>query len=63
VIDLLDVSFMDSSGLGAMIALRQRHPGLEIAVITDDGMVHKLLCTTGLDQLFDIVHSVSELAP
>jgi anti-sigma B factor antagonist len=63
VIDLLDVSFMDSSGLGAMIAVRQRHPDLEIAVITDEGMVQKLLKTTGMDRLFDIVHSVSELAP
>jgi anti-sigma B factor antagonist len=63
VIDLLDVSFMDSSGLGVMIAIRQRHPDLEMSIVTDDGMVQKLLTTTGVDRWFDIVRSVSELAP
>lgn len=63
VIDLLDVSFMDSSGLGVLVAIRQGHPDLEMSIVTDQGMVERLLATTAMEQLFTIVRSVSELAP
>jgi anti-sigma B factor antagonist len=59
-IDLTDVSFIDSSGLGAIVgALKHvRELNGEFAVIAPDGgPLSRLLSLTGLDQ---IVHPVND---
>lgn len=60
VVDLADVSFMDSSGLGVLIgALRRlRERGGELAVVCGEGPVRRLLAITGLDRLFPVHGSV-----
>lgn len=57
VIDLLGVTFMDSSGLGALIALRDSHTELEITLVLGPGVVLRTIETTGLSELFRIEHS------
>jgi len=57
VIDLLGVTFMDSSGLGALIALRHSHPEMDITLILGPGVVLRTIETTGLSDLFRIEHS------
>lgn len=55
VFDLLQVGFIDSSGLGALIALRNEHPGTELALVTEnDGLVSKVLRLTSMEELFAI---------
>jgi anti-anti-sigma factor len=62
VFDLLEVEFMDSSGLGVLIALREEHPETEIALVADgDGLVTKVLRLTAMEELFPI-HSSTEAA-
>lgn len=62
VFDLLGVEFMDSSGLGTLIALRNEHPDTEIALVTDaDGLVNRVLRLTAMEELFPI-HSSTEAA-
>jgi anti-sigma B factor antagonist len=59
-VDLTDVSFIDSSGLGAIVgALKHvRELGGEFAVVApSDGPLSRLLSLTGLDQ---IVHPVND---
>ena len=57
VIDLLGVTFMDSSGLGALIALRHSHHELDITLVLGPGVVLRTIETTGLSDLFRIEHS------
>lgn len=63
VVDLLDVSFMDSSGLAVLVGLRQRHPDLQITLVTGSGMVQRLIETVALDRMFRVTRTVSEAAP
>jgi anti-sigma B factor antagonist len=60
VIDLLDVSFMDSSGLAVLVATHQGNPALTIKLVVGPGMLEDLLRTTALDRMFTLVSSVSE---
>lgn len=60
VIDLLDVSFMDSSGLGGIVSLRQRYPRVHVSLVVGEGMVSLLLRTTAVDRLFRLTSSVAE---
>lgn len=62
VIDLMDVSFMDSSGLAVLVATHQANPTLTIRLVVGPGMVEDLLRTTALDRLFTLVSSISEAA-
>lgn len=58
VLDLLQVGFMDSSGLGALIALRNDHPDTEVALVTDNGgLVSMVLRLTSMEELFPIYPS------
>jgi anti-sigma B factor antagonist len=63
VIDLLDVSFMDSSGLAVLVAAHQANPTLTIRLVVGPGMLEDLLRTTALDRMFTLVPSVSDAAP
>jgi anti-sigma B factor antagonist len=50
VLDMTDVSFIDSSGLNAMLQLRARHPALSIGVMSQP--VRRLLDITGVTGFF-----------
>jgi len=62
VIDLNNVSFMDSSGLGVLVAglKRARERGGELALAYGEGSVQKVLGITGLDKVFPTHGSVGE---
>jgi anti-sigma B factor antagonist len=62
VVDLNNVSFMDSSGLGVLIAglKRARERGGELALVFSEGSVQKVLGITGLDKIFPTHRSVGE---
>ncbi len=56
VIDLMDVSFIDSTGLGTLIALRNAAAAVTLPLSLQDpsDRVTRLLQLTALDQVFDI---------
>jgi anti-sigma B factor antagonist len=62
VIDLTDVGFMDSSGLGVLVTALKRAREREgsLALVCPEGSVHKVLTITGLDRVFPIHRSVAE---
>ncbi|MGH2578879.1 MAG: STAS domain-containing protein [Actinomycetota bacterium] len=62
VVDLYNVSFMDSSGLGVLVAglKRARERGGELALVFGEGSVQKVFGITGLDKIFPTHHSVGE---
>jgi anti-sigma B factor antagonist len=62
VIDLTDVGFMDSSGLGVLVTAlkRARERDGQLALVCPEGSVHKVLTITGLDRVFPIHQSVTE---
>ncbi len=64
IIDLTDVGFMDSSGLGVLVTAlkRARERDGSLALVCPEGSVHKVLTITGLDRVFPIHGSVSEAA-
>src|SRR5829696_7455012 len=59
VIDLTDLSHMDSSGLGELISCHQRAQGLEggLALVVGSAPVRRTLEIRGVSQLFTIVAS------
>jgi anti-anti-sigma factor len=63
VIDLLDVSFMDSSGLGVLVAIRQRHPEIPMTLVTGEGIVETVIDTVALHKMFEQARTISEVAP
>jgi len=62
VVDLYNVSFMDSSGLGVLVAglKRARERGGELALVFGEGSVQKVFGITGLDKIFPTHSSVGE---
>jgi anti-sigma B factor antagonist len=62
VIDLTDVGFMDSSGLGVLVTALKRAREREgrLTLVCPEGSVHKVLTITGLDRVFPIHGSVAE---
>lgn len=54
VIDLREVELLDSSGLGVLIALRNRsqQAGRRLGVVSDDGQLRDVLMIAGLDRAF-----------
>jgi len=62
VIDLSEVPFMDSAGLGGLIGSIRRareHDG-EVAVVCGRVGISRLLHTTGLDRIVAVADSVEE---
>jgi anti-sigma B factor antagonist len=54
-IDLSGVTFMDSSGLHALLAVRdQLHDGRRLVLIAPPGRVRRLLELTGVDGIFAV---------
>jgi anti-sigma B factor antagonist len=62
VIDLAEVPFMDSTGLGALIGgiRRIREAGGEVGVSCSRPAVLRLLHTTGFDRMVTVADSVAE---
>jgi anti-sigma B factor antagonist len=60
VVNLLGVGFMDSSGLGALVAAlkRVRERDGDMRLVCDDGPVRRVLSITGLHQVFSVYPSV-----
>jgi anti-sigma B factor antagonist len=62
VINLEDVSFMDSTGLGVLLGtqkrLRERDGSLTI--VCPPGPVHRVLTLTGLHKVFTIYESLAD---
>ncbi len=54
VVDLLGVTFMDSSGIRALVQAKDSRPGTEVTLVVGGGIVHKLIDVTGLDGWFRI---------
>lgn len=54
VIDLREVELLDSSGLGVLIAIRNRsqQAGRRVGVVSDDGQLRDVLIIAGLDRAF-----------
>ncbi len=64
LIDLSDVPFMDSAGLGALIGgiRRTRESGGEVAVACGRPTLTRLLHTTGFDRIVPVEETVEEAA-
>jgi len=62
VVDLLDVEFIESTGLGTLIGGRRRALALNgsFALVCVDEPILKVFRVTGLDQVFSIFGSVAE---
>jgi anti-anti-sigma factor len=60
LIDLRDVTFMESSVLGVLVhaAERMRRQGRELSLALNDGPVSQLLETTGMANRFRVVDQV-----
>ena len=60
VVDLTDLTFMDSSGLGTLVAAHKKARVLRSAfvVVCADGVVLRLLSVTGLIRVFHVAQSV-----
>jgi anti-anti-sigma factor len=65
ILDLSEVSFMDSTAIGAMLSVR-RHAELQrgrfAIVCAPDGEIERTLHSMGLDMAFNIVQSRSHAA-
>jgi anti-sigma B factor antagonist len=64
IVDLIDVPFVDSAGLGALIGgIRWvRELGGEVAVVCSRPSLNRILHTSGLDRMVVIAASVEEAA-
>jgi anti-sigma B factor antagonist len=64
VIDLSEVPFMDSAGLGALIGgiRRARENGGEVAVACSRPTLTRLLHTTGFDRIVPVTETLAEAA-
>ena len=62
VIDLSDVPFMDSAGLGALIGgiRRARENGGEVAVACSRPTLTRLLHTTGFDRIVPVTETLDD---
>lgn len=62
VIDLSDVPFMDSAGLGALIGgiRRAREHGGEVAVACSRPTLTRLLHTTGFDRIVPVTETLDD---
>lgn len=61
VIDLTQVAFLDSTGLGALVSARTKagEKGVVLPIVCTSGRILKLFTITGLDGVFDIHDSLA----
>ncbi len=62
IIELSEVPFMDSAGLGALIGAirRVREGGGDVAVVSTQPGLNKLLHTTGFDRIVPVTESLED---
>ena len=62
LVDLSEVGFIDSSGLGVLVQglKRLREAGGDLALVVTDGPTLKVLSITGLDKVFAIHASAAD---
>lgn len=62
IVDLAQVEFLDSTGLGALMGAHRRavESGGRLALIVNDGPISRLLNITGLSRVFAIYPSVHD---
>jgi anti-sigma B factor antagonist len=62
-VNLLGVGFMDSTGLGVLVAAlkRAREAQVDFSLISAGGSPGKVIALTGLDRVFDLHQTVDEL--
>jgi anti-sigma B factor antagonist len=65
VVDLSEVTFLDSTGLGVLIKTLShlRENGAEMAVVATTARVLKVLTITGMDQVMTVADSVPGAIP
>ena len=63
VLDLLGVTFLDSTALGVLVGglKRCRELGGELHVVVSDARIKKIFEITGLDKVFPIADSLAEV--
>jgi anti-sigma B factor antagonist len=63
VLDLLGVTFLDSTALGVLVGAlkRCRELGGELHVVVADARIRKIFEITGLDRVFPIVEALEEV--
>ncbi len=63
VLDLLDVTFLDSTALGVLVGglKRCREMGGELHVVVTDPRIKKIFEITGLNKVFPLVDTVAEV--
>ncbi|WP_456399583.1 STAS domain-containing protein [Mesoaciditoga sp.] len=63
VIDLTKVSYVDSSGLGTLIALQKdaRFNGGSLSIVGASEQIKRVMKMTNLDKLFDFYTSINEV--
>jgi anti-sigma B factor antagonist len=62
ILDLSDVTFMDSTAIGALISVRKKANMSRgrFALVCKPGDIRRMIEITGLDQAFDVVDSREE---
>jgi anti-sigma B factor antagonist len=62
IVDLSQLEFLDSTGLGALIGGHRRaaERGGSLRLIVSDGPIARLLNITGLIRVFEVYHSLSD---
>ena len=62
VVDLTQLEFLDSTGLGALIGAHRRatEHGGSLRLIVNDGPILRLLTITGLIRVLSIYHSIDD---
>jgi|SRR5579862_4217410 len=60
VIDLTACDYMDSSGLGALVAARRANPEQVRLVVPRRGAIHRIFEITGLSRQFRVFETVAE---
>ena len=61
VVDMSQVSFMDSTGIGALVSARRRlAEGAQLRLVTTHPAVTKLFTLTGLTKVFPIFDTLAE---
>jgi len=58
VLDMSDMTFIDSSGLGAMVAVTKHLDGGDLRLANVSGHIRMLLRLTRLDQVFSVFEDV-----
>ena len=63
IIDLTDVSFMDSSGLGVIVRglKRAREAEIDLDLVISNDRVLKVFAITGLDQVIKIHSAIADI--